>query len=149
SGTGRTGTYIAVDIIIHLLDQSNEQLATMNLDVMGIVNQLKHDRVKLVQTKEQYLLIHICVEEYLKRKKQFDPIPTETNEYETIRDSLIGADQQGYMTLLDSKNSLQADLSSIIANIKNEEINEYESVDVPNDEKRVGFGNNDDYVTIG
>ncbi|CAF5003663.1 unnamed protein product, partial [Rotaria socialis] len=33
SGTGRTGTYIAVDIIIHLLDQSNEQLATMNLDV--------------------------------------------------------------------------------------------------------------------
>ncbi|CAM2716895.1 unnamed protein product [Rotaria socialis] len=142
SGTGRTGTYIAVDIIIHLLDQSNEQLATMNLDVMGIVNQLKHDRVKLVQTKEQYLLIHICVEEYLKRKKQFEPIPTETNEYETIRDSLIGADQQGYMTLLDSKNSLQADLSSIIANIKNEEINEYESVDVPNDEKRViQYGN--------
>ncbi|CAF1568769.1 unnamed protein product [Rotaria magnacalcarata] len=129
SGTGRSGTYIAVDIITHLLDRPNEQLATMTLDVMGIVNQLKHDRVKLVQTKEQYLLIHTCVEECLKRKKRLEPIPTETNDYATIRDSLIGANQQSYMNLLEPKNSLQADLSSIIADIKKEEINEYETVD--------------------
>ncbi len=50
SGTGRTGTYIAVDIIIHLLNQSMNNLQGMKLDVMGIVKQLKHDRINMVQT---------------------------------------------------------------------------------------------------
>jgi protein tyrosine phosphatase len=54
SGTGRTGTYIAVDIIIHLLNQSINNLSTMKLDIMGIVNQLKHDRINMVQTSVRF-----------------------------------------------------------------------------------------------
>ncbi len=48
---GRTGTYIAVDTIIRLLDCPNDQLLIMKLDVMGIVHQLRKDRGKMVQTK--------------------------------------------------------------------------------------------------
>jgi protein tyrosine phosphatase len=56
SGTGRTGTYIAVDIIIRLLDRFNNELSTMILDIMGIVNQLKHDRAYMVQTPVMFII---------------------------------------------------------------------------------------------
>ncbi len=48
---GRTGTYIAVDIIMRLIDQSKDKISTMELDVMGIVYKLREDRAKMVQTK--------------------------------------------------------------------------------------------------
>ena len=51
AGVGRTGTYITVDTIIRLLDRPDDQLPSMKLDVMGIVYQLRQDRVKMVQTK--------------------------------------------------------------------------------------------------
>jgi len=51
AGVGRTGTYIAVDTIIRLLDCSDDDLPTMKLDVMDIVYTLRRDRVKMVQTK--------------------------------------------------------------------------------------------------
>ena len=50
SGTGRTGTYITVDIIIQLINRSIDSLSTMKLDVMGIVNQLRQERINMVQT---------------------------------------------------------------------------------------------------
>jgi protein tyrosine phosphatase len=51
AGVGRTGTYIAVDTIIRLLDRPNDDLPRMKLDVMDIVYTLRRDRVKMVQTK--------------------------------------------------------------------------------------------------
>ena len=51
AGVGRTGTYIAVDIIRRLINQSQKSLSLMKLDVMGIVYQLRQDRGKMVQTK--------------------------------------------------------------------------------------------------
>ncbi len=57
SGTGRTGTYIAVDIIIHLLNQSTNDLSRMKLDIMSIVNQLKHERINIVQTSVRFIQI--------------------------------------------------------------------------------------------
>lgn len=51
---GRTGTYIAVDTIRQLIIQSQNQLSTMQLDVMGIVYQLRQDRGKMVQTKVNF-----------------------------------------------------------------------------------------------
>jgi protein tyrosine phosphatase len=53
AGVGRTGTYIAVDIIRHLIDRS-KNLSAMELDVMGIVYQLRQDRGKMVQTKVSF-----------------------------------------------------------------------------------------------
>ena len=50
SGTGRTGTYITVDIIIQLINRSIDSLSTMKLDVMGIVNQLRQERINMVKT---------------------------------------------------------------------------------------------------
>lgn len=86
---GRTGTYIAVDILMRLLNCSNDHLLTMKLDIMGIVHQLRRDRTKMVQTKvcrfhlntifiehfflkEQYMLINRCVGSYLKETGRLD-----------------------------------------------------------------------------
>jgi protein tyrosine phosphatase len=51
AGVGRTGTYIAVDTILRLLDRPSNELPKMTLDVMHIVYHLRHARVKMVQTK--------------------------------------------------------------------------------------------------
>lgn len=74
-----------MDIIRRLIDRSENNLSKMELDVMGIVYQLRQDRGQMVQTrvmyyltkiimmcaflhfKEQYMLVNICVEEYLRR----------------------------------------------------------------------------------
>lgn len=49
-GTGRTGTYITIDIIIRLINQSINNLSYIKLDIMGIVNYLRHQRINMVQT---------------------------------------------------------------------------------------------------
>ncbi|CAF4363648.1 unnamed protein product, partial [Rotaria magnacalcarata] len=67
---GRTGTYIAVDTIIRLLDVPDNELQLLQLDVMGIVYHLRQQRVKMVQTKEQYLLLYHCIEEHLRKTGQ-------------------------------------------------------------------------------
>ena len=51
AGVGRTGTFIAVDTIIRLLDRPHEDLSTMTLDVMGLVDQMRKDRCHMVQTE--------------------------------------------------------------------------------------------------
>mgnify|MGYP002378030780 FL=1 len=54
AGVGRTGTYIAVDIITHLISEQRNDIENMKLDVMGIVYQLRQDRARMVQTKVKY-----------------------------------------------------------------------------------------------
>ncbi|CAF1332247.1 unnamed protein product [Rotaria sordida] len=71
-GVGRTGTYIAVDIIMRLIDQSKDNLSQMKLDVMGIVDRLRQDRGKMVQTLDQYLLVNFCVKKYLQLTNQIN-----------------------------------------------------------------------------
>ena len=51
AGVGRTGTFIAVDTIIRLLDRPDEDLSTMTLDVMGLVHQMRKERSQMVQTE--------------------------------------------------------------------------------------------------
>ena len=58
AGVGRTGTYIAVDIITHLMEGSKHNLLQMKLDVMGIVHNLRQDRGKMIQTKVIVCSIH-------------------------------------------------------------------------------------------
>ncbi|CAF1624546.1 unnamed protein product, partial [Didymodactylos carnosus] len=68
AGVGRTGTYIAADIAINYLhDKTFDKLANTKLDIMGTVYQLRLDRPRMIQTKDQYLLVYRCVAEYLKR----------------------------------------------------------------------------------
>ncbi|UJR24598.1 hypothetical protein I4U23_005973 [Adineta vaga] len=74
AGIGRTGTYIAVDTIVRLLNDHSYDLTTMKLDIMSIVYHLREDRMRMVQTDEQYMLVNLCVEEYLKRTNQLSLI---------------------------------------------------------------------------
>ncbi|CAF2053371.1 unnamed protein product [Rotaria magnacalcarata] len=83
AGVGRTGTYIAVDIIMSLIDRQKNELSTMKLDVMGIVYHLRQDRGKMVQTKDQYMLVNNCVEEYLRRTNRLNSVLKSAPKYQT------------------------------------------------------------------
>ncbi|CAF4838435.1 unnamed protein product [Rotaria socialis] len=83
AGVGRTGTYIAVDIIMSLIERQKNELSTMKLDVMGIVYQLRQDRGKMVQTKDQYMLVNNCVEEYLRRTNRLNSVLKSAPKYQT------------------------------------------------------------------
>ncbi|CAF3759708.1 unnamed protein product [Rotaria sp. Silwood1] len=84
AGVGRTGTYIAVDTIMRSIDREQNNLLTMQLDVMGIVYQLRQDRGKMVQTKDQYLLVNRCVKEYLKQTNRLNDILQQSSVYENV-----------------------------------------------------------------
>ncbi|CAF3624077.1 unnamed protein product [Rotaria sordida] len=84
AGVGRTGTYIAVDIIMRLIDRSQQDLLTMQLDVMGVVYQLRQDRGKMVQTKDQYMLVNRCVEEYLRETNRLNDILQQSSLYGNV-----------------------------------------------------------------
>ena len=51
AGVGRTGTYIAVDILMKIIDRAGDNALTTNVDVMGVVQKMRDDRGKMVQTK--------------------------------------------------------------------------------------------------
>ncbi|XP_076749342.1 phosphatidylinositol phosphatase PTPRQ-like isoform X1 [Xylocopa sonorina] len=60
AGVGRTGTLIAIDIILqHLRDNRK-------LDVFGTVYRLRHQRISMVQKESQYAYIYNCTKQVLK-----------------------------------------------------------------------------------
>ncbi|XP_054004981.1 tyrosine-protein phosphatase 10D isoform X1 [Hylaeus anthracinus] len=60
AGIGRTGTLIAVDILLqHLRDNRK-------LDVFGTVYRLRHNRINMVQKESQYAYIYNCIKQVLK-----------------------------------------------------------------------------------
>ena len=54
SGTDGIGIFIAMDIILHLIEQA-EDLSNRRLDIMGIVNQLLLHRPNAVQTEVELI----------------------------------------------------------------------------------------------
>ncbi|XP_069134506.1 tyrosine-protein phosphatase 10D-like isoform X3 [Argopecten irradians] len=69
AGVGRTGTYLTVDFL-------SEYIRTHNLseefDIFQHVLKIRQHRTTLVQAREQYLFIHECLNELVKRKKTDD-----------------------------------------------------------------------------
>ncbi|XP_019851757.1 PREDICTED: receptor-type tyrosine-protein phosphatase epsilon-like [Amphimedon queenslandica] len=55
AGVGRTGTFIAIDIA---LEQAKREGV---VDIGGIVNRLRQQRMKMVQTLDQYVFLHDAV----------------------------------------------------------------------------------------
>uniref|UniRef100_A0A1X7TQU1 protein-tyrosine-phosphatase n=1 Tax=Amphimedon queenslandica TaxID=400682 RepID=A0A1X7TQU1_AMPQE len=55
AGVGRTGTFIAIDIA---LEQAKRERV---VDIAGIVNRLRQQRMKMVQTLDQYVFLHDTV----------------------------------------------------------------------------------------
>ncbi|KAG7204907.1 hypothetical protein KM043_005302 [Ampulex compressa] len=80
AGIGRTGTLIAIDILLqHLRDNRK-------LDVFGTVYRLRHHRINMVQRESQYAYIYNCIKQVLKNPyclKTFKPPPVDP-VYENI-----------------------------------------------------------------
>ncbi|XP_060240304.1 receptor-type tyrosine-protein phosphatase O isoform X3 [Meriones unguiculatus] len=66
AGVGRTGTFIALDRLLqHIRDHEF-------VDILGLVSEMRSYRMSMVQTEEQYIFIHQCVQlMWLRKKQQF------------------------------------------------------------------------------
>ncbi|XP_076288683.1 phosphatidylinositol phosphatase PTPRQ-like isoform X2 [Lasioglossum baleicum] len=84
AGIGRTGTLIAVDILLqHLRDNRK-------LDVFGTVYRLRHHRINMVQKESQYAYIYNCIKQVLKNPyclKSYKPPPMDPLDENTSRKS--------------------------------------------------------------
>ncbi|XP_076643633.1 tyrosine-protein phosphatase 10D-like isoform X2 [Halictus rubicundus] len=84
AGIGRTGTLIAVDILLqHLRDNRK-------LDVFGTVYRLRHHRINMVQKESQYAYIYNCIKQVLKNPyclKSYKPPPMDPLNENTSRKS--------------------------------------------------------------
>ncbi|XP_076042974.1 uncharacterized protein LOC143026451 isoform X4 [Oratosquilla oratoria] len=75
AGCGRTGTICAIDYVWGLLRAGR---LTENLNVFALISDMRRQRVAMVQTKEQYILLHRAIREFFKeRLKVIDAHPYE------------------------------------------------------------------------
>ncbi|XP_060132119.1 receptor-type tyrosine-protein phosphatase eta [Zootoca vivipara] len=63
AGVGRTGTFIAIDRLIHQMEMEN------TVDVYGAVYELRMHRSLMVQTEDQYVFLNQCVLDIIKSQK--------------------------------------------------------------------------------
>ncbi|XP_065904176.1 receptor-type tyrosine-protein phosphatase alpha-like [Dysidea avara] len=59
AGVGRTGTFIALDIVLRQVKNENV------VDIHNVINRLRHQRPQMVQSLEQYIFIHDAVLEFI------------------------------------------------------------------------------------
>ncbi|XP_058828821.1 tyrosine-protein phosphatase 10D isoform X2 [Topomyia yanbarensis] len=67
AGVGRTGTFIALDIILQRIQQEKK------INIYDTVKQLRRQRVKMVQTAEQYDFLYQSCLEYTNRNNRKKP----------------------------------------------------------------------------
>ncbi|RZB89880.1 receptor-type tyrosine-protein phosphatase mu-like, partial [Asbolus verrucosus] len=63
AGVGRTGTLIALDILLQTIDHHRD------INIYKTVLDLRKQRANMVQTEKQYLFIHTCIKEYMEIPK--------------------------------------------------------------------------------
>ncbi|ESO85747.1 hypothetical protein LOTGIDRAFT_130294, partial [Lottia gigantea] len=59
AGVGRTGTFIATDMLLQQIPDSEE------IDIFGLVLEMRENRSLMVQTENQYIYIHDCIRDAL------------------------------------------------------------------------------------
>uniref|UniRef100_A0AAG5DMF3 Protein-tyrosine-phosphatase n=1 Tax=Anopheles atroparvus TaxID=41427 RepID=A0AAG5DMF3_ANOAO len=67
AGVGRTGTFIALDIILQRMQQEKK------INVYDTVKRLRRQRVKMVQTLDQYAFLYQCCLEYVSKINRKKP----------------------------------------------------------------------------
>nr|XP_022912778.1 tyrosine-protein phosphatase 10D-like isoform X1 [Onthophagus taurus] len=77
AGVGRTGTLIALDILLQTIENAGD------IDIFKTVLNLRKQRVRMVQTEKQYMYIHNCLAEYITNPKK-----GETKETEPIYENI-------------------------------------------------------------
>ena len=55
AGVGRTGTFIALDVILHQLNNQDY------IDIFNVVHSMRKNRNNMVQVEAQYIFIHQCM----------------------------------------------------------------------------------------
>ncbi|KAM9336637.1 receptor-type tyrosine-protein phosphatase H-like [Symphorus nematophorus] len=73
AGVGRTGTIIALDVLLQQLE--NEKA----VDINSFVHKMRLSRPHMVQTESQYIFLHQCIMDCLQPKEK-----TEENIYENV-----------------------------------------------------------------
>ena len=76
AGVGRTGTFIAIDIILEQVEK--EKL----VDVSGVINKMRQQRMKMVQTAVSVLPISMLIQ-------PFHPSPDPQDQYTFIHDVVL------------------------------------------------------------
>ncbi|XP_019858334.1 PREDICTED: receptor-type tyrosine-protein phosphatase S-like [Amphimedon queenslandica] len=97
AGVGRTGTFIAIDIA---LEQAKREGV---VDIAGIVNRLRQQRMKMVQTLDQYVFLHDAVLEAIicgETKIPTDKYQTKLQELKEIDSSTGCSGLQSQFDLL-------------------------------------------------
>ncbi|XP_050392227.1 receptor-type tyrosine-protein phosphatase eta [Patella vulgata] len=59
AGVGRTGTFVAVDVLLQKIRDSDE------VDIFDLVLEMRENRPLMVQTENQYVYIHDCIRDAL------------------------------------------------------------------------------------
>ncbi|KAL3881760.1 hypothetical protein ACJMK2_028155 [Sinanodonta woodiana] len=88
AGVGRTGTYIAIDYAIQLIDKFGPDAT---IDIFNFVLRMRENRTTMVQTEQQYVFIHDCIKEYLDRFKTYENqgfSPEEENLYQNTAETV-------------------------------------------------------------
>ncbi|XP_060067771.1 receptor-type tyrosine-protein phosphatase eta-like isoform X2 [Ylistrum balloti] len=65
AGVGRTGTYLVLDYLTEFLKTHN---LSQEFDIFQCVLNIRQHRTKMVQAREQYLFIHECLQELVRRQ---------------------------------------------------------------------------------
>lgn len=65
AGVGRTGTFIALDILMQMIKQEKR------LNIYEVVKHLRIQRMKMVQTLGQYVFLYKCVYEIISKEKDW------------------------------------------------------------------------------
>ncbi|XP_072566306.1 receptor-type tyrosine-protein phosphatase O-like isoform X1 [Paramormyrops kingsleyae] len=80
AGVGRTGTFIALDRLMQHIREHDYA------DILGVVAEMRAHRLCMVQTEEQYVFIHQCVQLMCKKKKQQSSVSSDVI-YENVSKS--------------------------------------------------------------
>ncbi|KAL4216293.1 hypothetical protein ACF0H5_024018 [Mactra antiquata] len=84
AGIGRTGTYIAIDLL------TEEGLTEGSVDVFGCIRNMREQRVNMVQTPDQYEYVHRAIVYTLTLDVDYTPTETFNEHVMSLNDSLYG-----------------------------------------------------------